>query len=373
MLKILIIILSFVLCDSAKAQVLYRLASKTTFEKSKSDCEAGQGEACAVHGYFYMLRASDKNDISQSAKYFEKSCALNSGVGCFSVASLLERGFSGEPNPKEANIKFEQSCNLNYEDGCIHLGFKFAQGNGVAKDLEKALSYFSKFCNSKSMRSCYYRREIGIKLQKPEISKLHVPYKSNFGNDYALVQASSKWQSADYDNANKALDKLCAKNNPNACVMLGESYFFGLGLKQDMSKAADLYEKGCNLNIPMGCDGLANAFVNGDGRPKDFNKAFSLFTNACDKGLIDSCYNLGKMYAEAEGVEKNLGIAFDLLDDACRNSILHACHNLGVLFFSDEENFDRMLAKKYLENALKIDPNFQSSKDALSYLMKMKH
>ncbi len=371
-LKIIIVILSFALYDNAKAQVLSRLASKTTFEKSKSDCEAGKGEACAVHGYFYMERANSENDIKQSAKYFEKSCNLDNGLGCFSFAAMLEEGVSDKNNTQEANSKFEQACKLNYQDGCINLGIKYAQGKSVARDLEKSLTYFSKLCNSKTIRSCYYKREIGIKLQKPEIAKLHVPFENNLENDSELKQAAIKWQSADYLNANRALEKLCEQNKPNACVMLGESYFFGLGTKEDFSKAADLYEKGCNLNLPIGCDGLANAYVNGDGRPKHFNKALNLFTNACDKGVLDACYNLGKMYAEAEGGEKNLGIAFDLLDDACRNSILHACHNLGVLFFIDEENFDQMLAKKYLENALKIDPNFQPSKDALSYLMQMK-
>jgi len=371
-LKFIIIILSFALCDNANAQILSRLAHKTTFEKSKSDCEAGKGEACAVHGYFHMTLANSESDIKQTTKYFEKSCNLDSGLGCFSLASILENGFSDRKDPKEANSKFEQSCKLNYEDGCINLGIKYAQGKSVAKDLEKSLTYLSKLCNSKTMRSCYYKREIAIKLQKPEIAKLHVPFKNNFENDIEFKQAAIKWQSADYLNANRALNKLCEKNKSNACVMLGESYFFGLGTKQDFSKAADLYEKGCNLNLPIGCDGLANAYVNGDGRQKDFNKALNLFTNACDLGVLDACYNLGKMYSEAEGVEKNLGIAFDLLDDACRNSILHACHNLGVLFFIDEENFDQMLAKKYLENALRIDPNFQPSKDALSYLMQMK-
>lgn len=51
------------------------------------------------------------------------------------------------------------------------------------------------------------------------------------------------------------LEQDCNLNKAEGCVLLGNAYKYGNGVKQDYSQAKQLYGKACDLGVQLGCDG----------------------------------------------------------------------------------------------------------------------
>lgn len=100
---------------------------------------------------------------------------------------------------------------------------------------------------------------------------------------------------------------LCEKgNNAEGCYNLGFMYFDGIDVKQNYSKANELFKKACDGGYAEGCGNLGYSYFHGKGVRQDYFKASKLYKEACDGGVAIRCGQLGLMYEEGgQGVKQN--------------------------------------------------------------------
>ena len=127
------------------------------------------------------------SSVVLSGVLFNISMACNSGEECFQKGfELYEAG-----KKKEAYQYGVKSCEkFNYGKGCFGLGYLYEHGDGVQKDMNKALSYYKKAVSGEK--------------------------------------------------------KLCNSGDLQACYELGYMYEKGYGVPKDVNKAKELYKKACN-------------------------------------------------------------------------------------------------------------------------------
>ena len=63
-------------------------------------------------------------------------------------------------------------------------------------------------------------------------------------------------------------------------------------MREDRSKAGELYQQACDASVAEGCDSLGTMYSNGEGVPQDNIKALALYDKACKLKLEQGCKNL---------------------------------------------------------------------------------
>jgi len=95
----------------------------------------------------------------------------------------------------------------------------------------------------------------------------------------------------------------CDQNQARACYRLGWFYEEGQGVKQNHSKAVELYQKACEANMAIACRGLGIMYWRGEDVKRARKKAITFYQKACGLGLPEACPT-PEMLAEAEGRKK---------------------------------------------------------------------
>ena len=72
-----------------------------------------------------------------------------------------------------------------------------------------------------------------------------------------LDEGVKAFQKGDYKTALSIFEDLSSTNNSEAQFYLGLIYQYGKGVKQDYSKAKELFGKDCDLGEQLGCDSYA--------------------------------------------------------------------------------------------------------------------
>src|SRR5690554_1466267 len=77
------------------------------------------------------------------------------------------------------------------------------------------------------------------------------------------------------------LEAATQQNNAEAQWMLGEFYFAGTGVEQDLSQAKQWYEQAAEQQNPNALYSLGQMYSSGQGVNKDLHKAKELFQASC--------------------------------------------------------------------------------------------
>lgn len=89
-----------------------------------------------------------------------------------------------------------------------------------------------------------------------------------------------------------AITKLLAeKGDVGAQYTIGSMYYAGNGVRQDYSKAFDLYQKAANQGFAEAQNNLGLMYAKGNGVPQNYTTAKKLFKKSCDTGSQYGCYN----------------------------------------------------------------------------------
>ena len=168
------------------------------------------------------------------------------------------------------SIKAERSQSITdlekCQDGdfkiCSELGKAYYYGNGVTKDINKAIQLYEKACDGGAMEGCL---------------NLGVVYQDGEGVTKDLYKSAQLCQ------------KACDGGLMEGCVKLGLAYIRGEGVTKDFNKAVQLYQKACDGGEMKGCLMLGSIYYNGDGVARDIDKAMKLFQKACDGGAMEGC------------------------------------------------------------------------------------
>lgn len=77
-------------------------------------------------------------------------------------------------------------------------------------------------------------------------------------------------------------------------------------------------KRACELDSAFGCRAYAAVYRYGVGEKQDFTKAMGLYQKACQKSDGNACYNIALMYQNAQGVAQNLKQADTYAHRACK-------------------------------------------------------
>ena len=109
------------------------------------------------------------------------------------------------------------------------------------------------------------------------------------------------------------LEEAAEAGNASAMCSYGAVYYSGLGVQQDMDKAAYWYEKAAALGSRKAMSNLGYVHYYGRGsHPVDMEKAYRYFSKAALLGDVCALYKCGDMYLKGLYVEADEKAAFSL-------------------------------------------------------------
>lgn len=297
-------------------------------KKLEAECNNGNADSC----YFLANKYSNGNGVAEylikAFELREKACNLGD-MGSCGVAGLgyfygIEDDIQQDLN--KALPYLEKGCNSEFAIGCGALANMYFNGVIVKKDIKKAYNYYEKSCNS----SFEFDREDSCDILAVEY--LH-------GENVT-------------QNIEKALEfkeKSCSKNkesdmcNNEIFLYYGVALYYGndeLKIKKDVSKAKIIFEELCAVAIngdinkrePSACGVLGDMYYHGNGVEKNYRIARTAFEYACAPfgdlitGRGVSCTKLGAMYFDGLGVRQDFKKAYYYLGLGCDDGVPPACN-----------------------------------------------
>lgn len=86
---------------------------------------------------------------------------------------------------------------------------------------------------------------------------------------------------------------------------LGDCYYNGDGVEQDLTLAAKWYEKAAERGHKFAQNSIGNCYYYGNGVEENKEKAVYWYKKATESGIADACESLAKCYDLGDGVEQN--------------------------------------------------------------------
>ncbi len=130
--------------------------------------------------------------------------------------------------------------------------------------------------------------------------------------------------------------KAANHGNPTAQTLLGDAYFYGEGVKKDLTKAVHWYTKAAEQGHATAQNNLGYAYQNGIGIEKDPAKAVYWYTKAAEQGNAAAQFNLGYVYENGKGIEKDLAKAAYWYTKAAEQGNATAQISLELLYKNGE-------------------------------------
>ena len=148
--------------------------------------------------------------------------------------------------------------------------------------------------------------------------------------------------------------KAASQGNDDAQYSLGWCYENGEGVEKDDSSAFMWYCKSAEQGNPDAQNNLGCCYNNGIGVEEDKQKALYWFNKSAEQDNADAQYNLGRFYDNGEGVDKDKRKAFQLYKKAAEQGNVDAQFCLGYCYDKGEGiEEDKQEAYKWYKKATK--------------------
>jgi TPR repeat protein len=155
------------------------------FELYERGCAGGDPKGCVNLGVACNQGRGTAKDVKRAATYFDKACTGGEGVACNELALLHFDGAGVDQDFDRGNALLQRACELDKEycsdaffkrlrdslrkkpadqlsteceaqavEACNALAEKYASGDGVPKDVKKAVAIYKKSCAAGDRRAC---------------------------------------------------------------------------------------------------------------------------------------------------------------------------------------------------------------------------
>lgn len=226
----------------------------------------GDAEGCLGVGLMYMYAIGTNGDEEKAVEYYKKACSGGSALACSNLASFYDNGSNTIPQNKlMASELYMVGCSGGDAFACNNLGYMYANGMGVKKDYFKSLQYYKFACDIGSSLGCY---NLGLLsntynifgLNKDKLGILDLNFVAcNQGDLIGCANLGYMYATGKHDapknnfNAAKYLNIACEGGIISSCNNLGLLYEGGLGVRQNTTKALELYGIACDKGISEAC------------------------------------------------------------------------------------------------------------------------
>jgi uncharacterized protein len=155
------------------------------FELFKRGCDGGDPKGCANLAKSHNEGRGTAKDVETAARYFDKACDGGEGTACNELSLMYFKGAGVDQDLARGNALTQRACELDKEycsdaffkrlreilrkkpldelstdcdrqsmEACNALAEKYASGDGIPKDLKKAVSLYKKGCAAGDRRAC---------------------------------------------------------------------------------------------------------------------------------------------------------------------------------------------------------------------------
>jgi len=205
-----------------------------------------------------------------------------------------------EKNRKRAFRYFHKAAVAGMAEAQNNVGVAYANGEGVKRDMQKALHWFNEAANQENSEAL-----------------------CNLGMLFDEVEKNWK----------KAFEYFCRaakKNNPLALCYLGICYKYAIGVKKDLPKAVECFRKSADLGEDEAMWELGNCYYNGDCVKKNSYTAFEWYQKAADLNNPRALHSLGVCFYCGRGAERDDSKAVDYFKRGAQLLEPNALYMLGI-------------------------------------------
>ncbi len=313
---------------------------RTAFRWFLKAAETGDAEAQTAVGYCYLngegvdldedaavrwLKSAKEAGSPDADRYLTGCRIYGQGVGKDTPGGIAEaeRLFEVTRDPEYAYLLacsyadllddedssrhwHSQAADLGHDESMVWMGYYFRFGIGVGRDLKQAFAWYQKAADAgndagmENLAVCYQHGE-GIPQNIESAYKWRLKA-ANLGHP-----VSRRWLGkhlihgagveADAAKGIQMLKDL-SEEDPHACMMLGEVYYFGEGIDADMEVATTWLQRAAEGEVSEALTFLGTMAWYGEGVEQDPARAESLYRQAAELGEPQALYNLAYLLEE---------------------------------------------------------------------------
>lgn len=255
-----------------------------SFDKFSDAYKLGNLSAGYYLAYSYLYGLGTSVNYEKTLEIANQCLEENEYDLLFILGKLYHDGLGVNQNFDLAYENYTKSINKSNNDmakafSMNNLGSMFLLGEGVRKDIDKALDYFER--------------------------------SAELGNDTAMLNLGLLYFNGElidrnYQVAFEYFNNAATKFNGKSFNMLGYYYEVGLLGNQDVSKAIECYKKSYENGFVKAAYNCARFFENGIGVPTNYEEAFKLYKIAADADIPFALLKVSACYSKGMGTERDL-------------------------------------------------------------------
>ena len=246
--------------------------------------------------------------------------------------------------PKQEEIgpdDYQKSAEQGDVDAQFNLGMMYAKGEGVPRNMTKAVHWLRKagehgHISSQIMLGWMYQK--GEIIPKDSTAAVEWYRKAaeheepnaqfNLGMMYAKGEGIPKNPVA----AVEWLRKAAEQGSVDAQLYLGYMYHIGQEIRQDYGKALEWYQKAADQGDANAQNNLGTMYQHGLGIQQDHTKAVEWYRKAAEQGHADAQFHHGWMYHIGKGIQQDHTKAVEWYQKAADQGDADAQNNLGTMY-----------------------------------------
>jgi TPR repeat protein len=262
------------------------------------------------YGADYEKGTYGKPDKLKGFLFDQKAADLGSSTAQFDVAVKYWTGNGVEKDLRKALRYFKLSAKQNSKnrDAQFNLGLMYMNGDGVETDNEKALRYFKLAESNGDAEATQIVINLLHKIEK-DIDSLK--RYADQGDPVAQLKvaewliekaykAQSKTESDQYfQDARYYYELSAAQHNKWALINLGVMLYQGMGGEPDLSRARICFQQAGDLGVAQAQHNFAAMTYLGQGGDKDVKLAEKYYKRSANQGNFDSIISLKALQEEA--------------------------------------------------------------------------
>jgi TPR repeat protein len=296
--------------------------AQTGVQELTQECDAKNGRSCVLLGFRYRDGEGVPKDPVKAGALQEKACNAGYGAGCMSLAFLWEDGAPGDDVAKVIRLRI-RGCELKEGSSCRHLGQMYLTGEGVTKDVARAIKLFEQACDE--LEDGDRCMELHFMLEKgdviPRDKKRSDAYYERGCDLEAFLCVMA------FDGYLNPLEDSCEKGGLASCLEVGHMHLSGEAyLKVDEAEASKYFQKARDGNLADACPTLGWVFDYSKQTPRNPAKAVANYQTACTGKYASGGTNNGKRVLNAMSGDfsdiwpavMNVGYTFDGEDASAR-------------------------------------------------------
>ena len=300
-------------------------------------CDAGASNACRLLGDMFLLGIDLRRDPDQALKLYDLACNFNDAETCTDLGRLYRDNPAIHDDAKahayltRAFTLNSTACQIGFPPfACYRVGMAEALGEGVQRDLGKALQNLDYDCSFwKAGFICRDAKEVRTQSKLPDGPE----WKALPKGSTALAQF---------------IARDCDSGGAASCDTLATFYQNGHGLSRDIAHATALYKAACDAEIQHSCQALTA-----------LGGAAAIFGagNLCNLGDPASCVSAGDAILKAQDASQ-YDAASGYYEHACMVHEPGGCPGLialGDLFVASPDAPSQTRARQLYRTACVLD------------------